>query len=85
MIEFIDGDPGSPILTGCVYSATEHASVYASRQFHAERHQDAQPDSSGDGGAEEFNELRFEDKQGSEDIYFHAQKTSIGLSRTTTI
>jgi type VI secretion system secreted protein VgrG len=26
------------------------------------------------GGAEEFNELRFEDKQGSEDIYFHAQK-----------
>ena len=28
----------------------------------------------GDGGSEEFNELRFEDKQGSEDIYFHAQK-----------
>src|SRR5215203_878781 len=26
------------------------------------------------GGAEEFNELRFEDKKGSEDIYFHAQK-----------
>ena len=26
------------------------------------------------GGSEEFNELRFEDKQGSEDIYFHAQK-----------
>ena len=30
--------------------------------------------SGADGGAEEFNELRFEDKQGSEDIYFHAQK-----------
>jgi type VI secretion system secreted protein VgrG len=26
------------------------------------------------GGADDFNELRLEDKKGSEDIYFHAQK-----------
>jgi type VI secretion system secreted protein VgrG len=26
------------------------------------------------GGTEDFNELRFEDKPGSEEVYFHAQK-----------
>ncbi len=26
------------------------------------------------GGDDNFNELRFEDKKGSEDIYFHAEK-----------
>jgi type VI secretion system secreted protein VgrG len=30
--------------------------------------------SSMQGGTADFNELRFEDKKGSEDIYFHAQK-----------
>src|SRR5262249_7782657 len=30
--------------------------------------------SSKGGGADDFNELRFEDKKGSEEVYFHAQK-----------
>src|SRR5437899_8327915 len=30
--------------------------------------------SSKGGGTENFNELRFEDKKGSEEVYFHAEK-----------
>lgn len=73
VVEFIDGDPDQPIITGCVYSAT-NMPPYSLPDDYTQSGIKTRSVASQDGGAEEFNELRFEDKQGSEDIYFHAQK-----------
>ena len=74
IIEFIDGDPDQPIITGCVYSATNMPPYTLPDNFTQSGIKTRSLTQGGDGGSEEFNELRFEDKQGSEDIYFHAQK-----------
>jgi len=74
VIEFIDGDPDQPIITGCVYSATNMPPYTLPDNFTQSGVKTRSLTQGGDGGSEEFNELRFEDKQGSEDIYFHAQK-----------
>jgi type VI secretion system secreted protein VgrG len=74
LIEFLDGDPDQPIITGCVYSATNMPPYTLPDNFTQSGIKTRSLSSSGDGGSEEFNELRFEDKKGSEDIYFHAQK-----------
>jgi len=74
LIEFLDGDPDQTIITGCVYSATNMPPYTLPDNFTQSGVKTRSLTSGGDGGSEEFNELRFEDKQGSEDIYFHAQK-----------
>jgi type VI secretion system secreted protein VgrG len=69
VVQFLEGDPDRPIITGCVYNA------------------DAMPpyglpdektkltlktcSSKGAGG---FNEIRFEDKKGEEQIFIHGEK-----------
>ena len=74
LIEFLDGDPDQPIITGCVYSATNMPPYTLPDNLTQSGIKTRSMTTGGDGGTEEFNELRFEDKQGSEDIYFHAQK-----------
>ena len=75
IVEFVDGDPDQPLITGCVYNA-QNMPPYTLPDNYTQsgiKTRSMSPDG-GEGGADEFNELRFEDKQGSEDIYFHAQK-----------
>ena len=68
VVEFLEGDPDKPLVTGCVYngkndvpySLPEHKTRST---FRTDTHQ-------GDG----YNELRFEDQQGEEEIFIHAQK-----------
>jgi type VI secretion system secreted protein VgrG len=75
VIEFIDGDPDQPILTGCVYSATNMPPyTLPDNMTQSGVKTRSRTKDGADGGSDEFNELRFEDKKGSEDIYFHAQK-----------
>lgn len=74
LIEFLDGDPDQPIITGCVYSATNMPPYTLPDNFTQSGIKTRSLTKQADGGSDEFNELRFEDKQGSEDIYFHAQK-----------
>ncbi|WP_277985698.1 phage baseplate assembly protein V, partial [Loktanella sp. IMCC34160] len=68
IVEFLDGDPDKPIVTGCVYNGKndtpyplpEHKTKSV---FRTDTHE-----------GEGFNELTFEDKRDEEKIYLHAQK-----------
>lgn len=72
LVEYLDGDPERPIVTGRVYSH-EHAHPYANP---ANKTQSGiKSRSVGEGaGADTFNELRFEDKKGNEHVYLQAEK-----------
>jgi type VI secretion system secreted protein VgrG len=71
VVAFLEGDPDRPLIVGSVYNA-EQMPPY---ELTANKTQSGiKSRSSMKGGAADFNELRFEDKKGSEDIYFHAQK-----------
>jgi len=71
IVEFLEGDPDQPIITGRVYNAkmpvpyklpaNQTQSGILSRSLKK-------------GSTKTFNELRFEDKKDSEEIYFHAEK-----------
>jgi type VI secretion system secreted protein VgrG len=69
VVQFVDGDPDRPLVTGCVYD-TANALPYP--QPDEKTKSTIKSNSSPGGGGS--NELRFEDKAGSEEIYAHAQK-----------
>jgi type VI secretion system secreted protein VgrG len=69
IVEFLEGDPDRPIITGRVYNG-ECMPPYPL----PESKTISTIKSNTSKGGEGFNELRFEDKQGSEQIYIHAQK-----------
>src|SRR5216684_6559000 len=71
IVEFLEGDPDCPIITGRVYN-DEQMPPYAlpdnmTRTTFLSR-------STKGGGSSNFNELRFEDKKGSEQIFLNAEK-----------
>jgi type VI secretion system secreted protein VgrG len=71
IVEFLEGDPDHPIITGRVYNK-DNMPPYG---LPANATQSGiKSRSSKGGGAENFNELRFEDKKGEEDVYLHAEK-----------
>jgi type VI secretion system secreted protein VgrG len=68
IVNFIDGDPDRPIVTGAVYNADNMPPYPTKTQHGIKSH------STTGGGASNFNELRFEDKKGSEEIFIQAEK-----------
>ncbi len=71
IVDFLEGDPDRPLITGRVYNA-EQMPPYT---LPANQTQSTIKSRSSKGGTtDNFNELRFEDKKGSEEIYFHAEK-----------
>ncbi|MGI9034513.1 MAG: type VI secretion system Vgr family protein [Pyrinomonadaceae bacterium] len=69
IVDFIEGDPDQPIITGCVYNAD----TMPPYQLPDEKTKMAiKSDSSIGGGG--FNEIRFEDKKGSEQVFIHGEK-----------
>jgi type VI secretion system secreted protein VgrG len=71
VVSYLEGDPDRPLITGMVYNA-ETMPPYA---LPANKTQSGiKTRSSKGGGAANFNEIRFEDKIGSEELYFHAEK-----------
>jgi type VI secretion system secreted protein VgrG len=71
IVEFLEGDPDRPIITGRVYN-DDQMPPYAlpdnmTRTTFMSR-------STKGGGSANYNELRFEDKKGSEQIFLNAEK-----------
>jgi len=69
IVDFVEGDPDRPIITGRVYHGTNKTPY----KLPDERTKSTIKSNSSKGGGG-FNELRFEDKKGSEEIYLHGQK-----------
>jgi type VI secretion system secreted protein VgrG len=71
IVAFEEGDPDQPIIVGSVYNAD----MMPPYELPANKTQSGMKSRSTlKGDAKTFNELRFEDKKGSEEVYFHAEK-----------
>jgi type VI secretion system secreted protein VgrG len=93
LVAYINGDPEDPIIVGRVYNA-EQMPPYA---LPANKTQSGiKTRSTLNGSPDNFNEIRFEDKKGSEELYIHAEKDkkivvehdkseSVGNNNTETI
>ncbi len=71
IVDFLEGDPDQPIITGRVYNA-EQMPPY---ELPANMTQTGiKSRSTKSGSPDNFNEIRFEDKKGSEQLFIHAEK-----------
>jgi type VI secretion system secreted protein VgrG len=71
IVSFLEGDPDRPIITGRVYNAEQDV------PYPLPNHQTVSTfmsRSSKGGGTANYNELRFEDKKGGEQIFLNAEK-----------
>ena len=69
IVEFLEGDPDCPLITGRVYNGTNPPPYgLPGEKTKSTLKSDSSP---GGGGS---NELRYEDAKGSEEIYLHGQK-----------
>ena len=71
VVDFLDGDPDRPMITGSIYNAENMPPYDLPDQ---QTRSGIKTTSTADGGPPMCNELRFEDKKGDEEIYMHAQK-----------
>ncbi|MCI0629481.1 MAG: type VI secretion system tip protein VgrG [Phycisphaerales bacterium] len=69
IVDFLEGDPDRPIITGRVY----HAESMPPYELPTNMTMSTIKTSSSKGG-EGFNEIRFEDKKGDEQIFIHGEK-----------
>jgi type VI secretion system secreted protein VgrG len=93
IVEFVEGDPDRPIITGRVYNGDQTVPY----DLPANKTQSGVKSRSSKGGTpDNFNEIRFEDKKGSEEVYIHAEKdqnnvvennetTHVGVNRTENV
>ena len=70
---FLEGNPDRPLITGRVYNGEQHAAL-GRCPTQAHRQSGVRSRSSKGGGADNFNELRFDDKKGSEYVWLQAEK-----------
>ena len=69
IVDFLEGDPDQPIITGRVYNANQMPPY----GLPGSATQSGWKSNSSPGGGG-WNEMRFEDKKGSEEVYFQAEK-----------
>ena len=68
IVNFLDGNPDRPLVTGTVYNGDNKIPYASKTQSGIKTH------STKSGGAANYNELRFEDLKGSEEIFIQAEK-----------
>ena len=73
VVSFLEGDPDRPLIIGSVYNA-DNLPPYT---LPDNKTQSGIKSRSLLGGSDDFNELRFEDKKGSEQFFIHAQKDMV--------
>ncbi|MGA9574591.1 MAG: type VI secretion system tip protein VgrG [Lysobacterales bacterium] len=77
VVSFLDGDPDRPLITGSVYNAN-YMPPY---ELTTNKSQSGIKSRSTTGGsADNFNEIRFEDKIGEEELYIHAEKNHTNIT-----
>jgi len=69
VVSFLEGDPDRPLVTGCVYNASSMP-PYTLPEEQTVTTLKSRSSKGGDG----FNELRFEDSKGEEEVYLHAER-----------
>ncbi|MEA9585915.1 type VI secretion system tip protein TssI/VgrG [Xanthomonas sp. WHRI 10064A] len=82
VVDFLNGDPDYPIITGCVYNANNMPpwSLPANATQSGIKTKSSKGGAFGDGmksGAGDANAIRFEDKAGAEQLWLHAQKDQL--------
>jgi len=93
IVDFLEGDPDRPIITGRVYNAEQMPPYPLPDQ---QTRSGIKTRSTKGGGSSNYNEIRFEDKKGKEEIHIHAERNlrtmveadeirTVGGQRTTTI
>ncbi len=70
VVTFLDGDPDRPLVVGSVFNPTQMPPF----ALPANKTQSGIRTHTPGGSWSDSNEIRFEDKQGSEEIYIHAQR-----------
>ena len=79
IVDFLEGDPDRPIVTGCVYNA----STMPPYDLPGNQTQSGVRSRSTPGGTMvNGNELRFEDAMGAEDLYIQAERTQTTLVKS---
>lgn len=68
VVTFLEGDPDKPLITGCVYNS-DNMPMYAENEPTKSTIK-----SNTTKGGNGYNEFRFDDKKGGEEIFIHAQK-----------
>jgi type VI secretion system secreted protein VgrG len=71
VVSFLEGDPDHPLIIGSVYNADQMPPYELPTN---PTQSGVKSRSSKDGTTDNFNEIRFEDKKDSEEIYIHAEK-----------
>ena len=84
IVDFLDGDPDRPLITGRVYNGDNPVPY----DLPANKTQSGWRSQSVDGSATGFNEIRFEDKGGKEQVFIHAERDldmEVEHDRTTVV
>jgi type VI secretion system secreted protein VgrG len=71
VVSFLEGDPDRPLITGSVYNADQTV-PYTLPDFQTK----STIKSNSSKGSAGFNEIRFDDTKGSEDVFIHAEKNA---------
>ncbi len=76
MVEFLEGDPDRPVVTGRLYNQ-DNKPAYLVKGDQKPTQSGIRSRSTPKGGPKNFNEIRFDDKIGAEEVYIQAERNQL--------